>query len=219
MAQKLSEVLPIVSDEPTASLVKVAPARCAIAGLSEAAMALDLASLPAELSNEQLALVREIASGPLPPLRMAEPKDVQQHLRVMDAALPRRARDENSGRLMVAAYTRMLSDKPAEALAFLTRTALAELDWFPTVKQCLAILSRFERRDEHTERKRIARNLEERELARRRELFFARLAAGELSQERIDQLPRHIVDEGRRRSLLRWDDDVQRFVLAEGSPA
>lgn len=208
MAQQLAQHLPKVSEGGVQFVTHQPPS------LSEAALALDLAALPQELDQPTFALVREIANGPLPAPQMATREDFVKHLRILDASLPRRARDEVSGALMVNAYARVIGERSAAELAFLTKTALEELDWFPTAHQCLRILARYQRRDIHTARKAEAQRIERRELERRKELFFTRLAAGEIA---LEGLPHHVIEEARKRGLVRWDRAALRFVLAGAS--
>lgn len=72
-----------------------------------------------------------------------EPASVNQiakHLSFMAATLPSKATDEDSGKMRVAVYSRLLGDFSNHALAYMARKALETLDWFPTPRQCLEIL-------------------------------------------------------------------------------
>lgn len=208
-AQRIGAALPVLTSSSIAEPDTVGP--------SSAALALRLEQLPDELDDEQFALVRELAESPPPPLPPAAEDYVVKCIRIMDASLPRQARDVNSGRLMVAMYKRFLSGRSEAELNFLSKTAIAELDWFPSVKQCLAILKRWHRRDEHTHRKLLAERLAGKELERRKELFFEAMAEGRLSQERINSLSETQLMEARRRGLLEWNAEERRFEVRGAS--
>lgn len=105
--------------------------------------------------------MEEVASSPLPRSLPCPPGDFAERMRYLASALPRQNKDGVAGELMVAAYRRHLAEYSAEALDFLVNEAPRELDWFPTIKQCLSILSRFEARD--AQMIRMCRALAERE--------------------------------------------------------
>ena len=212
MGKKLSASLPALRDGRLHFAEDERPA-----APSAAALAVRFEDLPEELDAEQFELVCELADGPLPALPRAADDYLTKCLRVMDSALPRRARDESSGRLMLATYKRLLGGRSEDELNFLSKTAIEELEWFPSVKQCLAILKRWHRADEHAHRRLIAQRIAEKQQVIRREKFFAAMAEGRMPQERIDRLSDSQLAEARRRNLLEWNAEEKRFELRGAS--
>lgn len=151
---------------------------------------LDLASLPARLDDATLARVRDIASAPLPPAKPANPRHFNQCLRVMLAVLPKRNMDDVSGELFVAAYQKKLGTYSDAAVSFLADTAMSRCQWFPTIAECLEIISEHRRNDEHTERRYLASRLASREESNRQSdrWEWQRTEAATLSQGDVDQM-------------------------------
>lgn len=114
---------------------------------------LDLTKLPARLDDATLAMVQDIARSPLPPPVPCGEKHFSKCLRIMLAVLPRQAADEISGELFVAAYQRKLGHYPEAAINFLADRAMEQCRWFPTIAECLEILTGWTRYDEHTRRR------------------------------------------------------------------
>lgn len=77
---------------------------------------------------------------------------ITKHLSFMAATLPSKSVDDESGKMRVAVYSKILGDFSNEALAYMARRACTELDWFPTPRQCLEILR--DHRPEVTEKQR-----------------------------------------------------------------
>lgn len=67
--------------------------------------------------------------------------ELSKHLAFIAATLPSRNQDEESGQARVAVYARILGSYTSEAIAFMSLRACETLDWFPTPRQCLLILS------------------------------------------------------------------------------
>lgn len=82
------------------------------------------------------------AQPPQRPIPAAH-EQIAKHLEFIEASLPTRNSDELSGKRRAAVYIRMLEGNSDEALAYMTQTAIATLDWFPTVHQCLAFLAEY----------------------------------------------------------------------------
>lgn len=62
----------------------------------------------------------------------------------MAATLPvGKGMDQDKGRKRFAVYATILGHHSNEALSFMARTACETLDWFPTPRQCIAILKDF----------------------------------------------------------------------------
>lgn len=107
-----------------------------------------------------------------------------------------RATDETSGKLLVAAYQRMLGDQPEAALAYMAERVLAECRWFPTIAECFDILADWKRDDEPQQAKALARGIiehrtikDERESFERKEAFIVALRKGEVTQAEVDAAP------------------------------
>ena len=79
----------------------------------------------------------------LPP--PASQEQLTRHLEFMHAALPSQQKDAETGRKRAAVYASLLAGNSDEALAFMARTACATLDWFPTPRQCLDLLAKYQR--------------------------------------------------------------------------
>lgn len=111
-------------------------------------------------------------------------------MRLLDAVLPKRSSDDVSGKLMAAAYRRMLGDQPEAAISFLAERAMKTCKWMPTIAECFEILGEWQRNDEHVQAQNLAVNaiMIER---RHRELENNRKAgaqAPEITQEDVDNM-------------------------------
>ena len=111
---------------------------------------LDLESLPERLSDQQLAMVRKIAAAPLPCLPPCSEIHFARCLRVMLAVLPRQNSDDVAGELFVETYRRQLGDNPAAAISYLAEQATRACRWFPTIAECVEIVSGWRRADADT---------------------------------------------------------------------
>lgn len=178
----------------------------------------EIRNLPAELSEAQLAAVEATARARLPELSPCDQTAFGAIIRTMRAALPMRAMDETSGKLLVATYYRMLGNWPREAISYLAERAVAECKWFPTIAECRDILADWERTDEPKRAKDAANGLiesraarAERERFHEKEEFLRRLRAGAVTQAEVDAAPRWFVDIAECQGLLTRDGE--RFLL------
>ena len=72
-----------------------------------------------------------------------ETKELAKQLQFIEATLPSKNTDEQSGQMRTAVYARILGGYTKEALSYMTERVCKELDWFPTPRQCLEILERY----------------------------------------------------------------------------
>lgn len=147
-----------------------------------------------------------VAASPLPVMIRCPDKQFDKSMRAL-SILPRRADDDLKGELRAAIYQRMLGHFPAEAIKFLTEHALAELEWFPSPKQCLDILSRWKRNDEPLHRRAMAQRMVSAERTARFNELMSALDRRELDQAAIDALPPMVRAIGIERGFLRLHDD------------
>lgn len=152
---------------------------------------LDLSTLPERLDDEMLERVTDIARRPLPALSPCDRQRLVQALRMMLAVLPRRQADDVSGELFVAAYERQLGHYCNEAIEHLCDEAMRTCKWFPTIAECLEILSGWRRTDEAVRRKSEAERIASRE---RRERSWEKIRARQeeptppITQEAVDAM-------------------------------
>lgn len=168
---------------------------------------LDLTALPSRLDDTMLARVEAIAAAPLPTLQPCDSQRFGQALRMMLAVLPRRQADEVSGELFVAAYERALGGYPAAAIDHLCDKAIRSCRWFPTVAECIEILSTWVRRDAATERKGRAEDLARRERGRRLSDGWTPPPGPALTQSAIDFMPQVMRDIGVKCGAIVQDED------------
>lgn len=141
------------------------------------------------LDDRRMAELEAVANEPLP---RPVPCDAAHFAKCMRSLslLPSRADDETKGELRLAIYQRMLGNHPNAAISYLVERALAELNWFPSPKQCLDILADWrEPVSEERRRRDIACNLIAGERAMRFEDAMNAMAARELHGEALDRLP------------------------------
>ena len=72
-----------------------------------------------------------------------ETRELAKQLQFIEATLPSKNTDEQSGQMRTAVYARILGGYTKEALSYMTERVCRELDWFPTPRQCLDILDRY----------------------------------------------------------------------------
>ena len=72
-----------------------------------------------------------------------ETKELAKQLQFIEATLPSKNTDEQSGQMRTAVYARILGGYTKEALSYMTERVCKELDWFPTPRQCLQILDSY----------------------------------------------------------------------------
>jgi hypothetical protein len=105
----------------------------------------DLISLPIDQAIERIdgptcRQIEALANAPLAPLAPATKDEILNHLEFMASVLPSKDVDLRTGKNRLAIYYRFLMEHPPQAIAHMARRACAEFDWFPTPKQCLALL-------------------------------------------------------------------------------
>lgn len=141
------------------------------------------------LDDKRMAELQVLANAPLP---RPEPCDQAHFAKSMRALslLPSRADDETKGELRLAIYQRMLGHNPNGAISYLVERALAELNWFPSPKQCLDILADWKEPVSKERRRRdIACNLIAGERRMRFEDAMYAMQARELHGEALDAIP------------------------------
>lgn len=171
---------------------------------------LDLTTLPERLDDETLARVTAIAEAPLPPLPTCDSQVFAQSLRMMLAVLPKRQSDEVSGELFVVAYQRALSGYPKAAIRHLCDKAIETCRWFPTVAECLEILSTWRRTDEAVLRRAKAERLARNERAARSSIPWTATSAFRVNQSDIDTMAPQMIELGLScGALVKVDGKVQ----------
>ena len=94
-----------------------------------------------ELTVSQCDELREIALAMPTEHIPAAPSELAKQLQFIRATLPTQNSDEVAGQMRTAVYTRLLGGYTKDALSYMTERVCRELDWFPTPRQCLAILA------------------------------------------------------------------------------
>jgi hypothetical protein len=97
--------------------------------------------VPPTTFEESRALREWAENQPLTVTNAAMPYQLTKRLQYMDATLPTRKSDDLNGEMRTTVYVSLLTGYSDEALAHMVRTACATLDWFPSPRQCLAILA------------------------------------------------------------------------------
>lgn len=160
------------------------------------------------LNDRQLAEMEAVANLPAPNVPCCDEDHFEKSMRAL-AILPSRSEDDVRGELKFAIYRRMLGKYSKPAISHLVETALATLDWFPTPKQCLEILSGWRDRDavEHKHRTAMAASAVRQERQARLGEVMDALDRRALDQEQIDALPDQVKEIGAERGFLRLHDD------------
>lgn len=158
------------------------------------------------LNDDQLAAAQNLASLPLSPLPRCDDDHFEKSMRAL-AILPRKAEDDVRGELRFALYRRMIGHATKDAISFMVETALSELEWFPSPKQCLDILARWQRNDGEVQRRASAATMVRDEQRARFDDTLAAMERRELDQAAIDALPRRMRSIGAERGFLRLHDD------------
>lgn len=94
-----------------------------------------------EMTDSECDELRGIALAMPPEHVAASPREFARHLQFIRATLPTQYSDEEAGQQRTAVYARILGDYSNAALSYMTERVCRELDWFPTPRQCLAILA------------------------------------------------------------------------------
>lgn len=158
------------------------------------------------LDDRQLEATTALANSPLPALPRCSDDQFNKSMRAL-SMLPRRGDDDTTGELRVEIYQAMLGHYPNAAIRFMSATALAELEWFPSPKQCLDILGRWKRNDGEGQKRTRAAAMVRAEQKARFDDTMGALERREFDQGQIDALPERIRSIGAERGFLRLHDD------------
>ena len=93
------------------------------------------------MSEAECDELRNLALAMPPEHQAASPREFARHLQFIRATLPTQASDDEAGQQRTAVYARILGSYSNDALSYMTERVCRELDWFPTPRQCLAILA------------------------------------------------------------------------------
>ncbi len=140
----------------------------------------------------------------------AEPLQITNHLKFLAATLPSKNLDDDTGKRRFAVYSSILSGHSNDALAYMARRACAELDWFPTPRQCLELLREY---TPPTTDKQRALLLCDTFWQKRFEAFIAALKEGSATQDMVDSVSltwRRIAEE---QGYLRYLPEESRHVI------
>lgn len=174
----------------------------------------DLDVLPSRLDDRTFQAVRKLSREPLPPLPPCDEVHFSMCFRVI-SILPRKADDDLTGEVRAKLYRRILGEYPADALSYLSESAIRTCDWFPTPHQCLDILSGWSRNDKYTRIRNRAATLARSEGEARFAELCEDVAQRKLSQQQIDGLPLRTKDILYNRFLLRRSGDAFTYPAAE----
>lgn len=149
-----------------------------------------------------------VANSPPPNIPCCDDDHFEKSMRAL-ATLPSRAEDDIRGELRFAIYRKLLGKYSKAAISHLVETALTTLDWFPTPRQCLAILGDWRERDvvAHKHRTAMAASAVRQERQARLGEVMDALDRRALDQEQIDALPDQVKEIGAERGFLRLHDD------------
>lgn len=169
----------------------------------------ELDALPSRLDDNQLKSLMQIISGPLPEPTPCTDEHFGKCFRILAAVLPKQAKGELDGKLFLQAYQRMLQGYPKDAISFLSEQAMTRCKWFPTISECLTILSDWTRNDEETRFFDKARQIVSREIAARRDdqIEMDRRNKPKMSPEEIEGLPDRIIAMGLRQGFFKTLND------------
>ena len=157
-AKPIGEILPAVVDregQPQTDLLQQSTIEL---------RSLDLAALPARLDDTMLAKMRELAVAPIPPLKSFDEGVFFEKIAVLQANLPHRAADEVSGAVRAETYWRVLGGRPAIAIEHMVAAALKRCQWFPTIRECEALLDEWVRNDGWSRKRAAVGQIVEREV-------------------------------------------------------
>lgn len=160
------------------------------------------------LNDQQLAVMEDLANLPLAAPTPCSAIDFAKLMRSL-SILPSRADDEDTGKLRLGIYHRMMGHYPRDAIAYMAEAVMAKYDWFPTPRQCLEILAEW--RDtaavEHKHRTTMAASAVRQEKQARLGDIMGDLDRRALDQAAIDALPIQMRVIGAERGFLRLHDD------------
>ena len=140
----------------------------------------------------------------------ASPLQITKHLTFLGATLPSKTQDDDSGKMRFAVYSSILADYTNEALAYMARRACAELNWFPTPRQCLDILRDY--RPPQTDKDQ-ALALCHHFWQGKFEDFILALETDTADQEMVDTVPLRWRKIAMERGFLRYFADEDRYVI------
>ena len=147
-----------------------------------------LKALPTSLTDEQFNQVKAIAKAPLPSLPGVGDEGFGKAMKLLETSLKRRKDDaEGDGELKFRAYRKCLGHLSHPQLWWAVEQAMIRLTFFPTIKELLDIAEGWERRDEATDAKRLAKMLLNREVNRRLK-EQSRKPVPPMTQEMIDKM-------------------------------
>lgn len=142
--------------------------------------------------------------------KAASPLQITKHLTFLGATLPSKAQDDESGKMRFAVYSSILSEYSNEALAYMARRACAELDWFPSPRQCIELADQYR---PPVSEKEQALALCHRFFQGKFEDFIFELENGIAEQETVDSVPLRWRKIAMERGYLRWIQEEQRYVI------
>jgi hypothetical protein len=159
-------------------------------------------NLPA-LTNDQCDQLRSLALALPSSYAPATAQEIARHLQFIAATLPSKNVDTETGQRRFAAYVRLLGGYSDKALAYMTERVLRELDWFPTPRQCLAILGDYQHPVTLRE---LALNKCGWHVQAEYNAFARELRTGKVNQSFIDQQPERFQRMAETQMLLRLVD-------------
>lgn len=174
-----------------------------------------LDTLPARLSDTALATLETIASSPLPVLAPCDEAHFLQGLRILYASLPKRPTDKLSGKLMAEGYKLKLLHLPCEAIDHMVTIGL-ESRFFPSIAECLEIVSRWTRADAVMKAKAEGRARAERHA--RLDETMRRFACGTVDQASLDAMPERTKQIAETRGFIRSDNQGGYRLRPEPEP-
>jgi hypothetical protein len=142
--------------------------------------------------------------------RPASPLQITKHLTFLGATLPSKSQDDDSGKMRFAVYSSVLAEYSNDALAYMARRACAELNWFPTPRQCIEFADQY--RPPVSEKDR-ALSLCHRFFQGRFEDFISDLKLGLATQDLVDAAPLQWQQIAMEQGYLRWINEQKRYVI------
>ena len=140
----------------------------------------------------------------------ASPLQITKHLTFLGATLPSKAQDDDSGKMRFAVYSSILAEYSNESLAYMARRACAELDWFPSPRQCMELADQYR---PPVSEKEQALALCHRFYQGKFEDFIFDLERGIAEQETVDTVPLQWRKIAMERGFLRWISEHERYVI------
>jgi hypothetical protein len=152
-----------------------------------------LKALPASLSDQQFEQVKAIAKAPLPSPAPLDDENFGKCMVLLEINLKRRKDlSDDDADLMLRTYHRCLAHLSHAQLGWAVGEAIKRLTFYPTVKELLDIAEGWERRDEATEAKRLAKMLVNVEVNRRLREQNRKPPPPPLTEEAIAAMPQEL---------------------------